>query len=322
MPFLPPFRIERDGDFVFWNGIADRENTLKNQTKKLRTSYFGALIALLLAFAAMATATFAWYIYNTGAHTTEVHMAAGTSVYLEISNEYDGVFSTSTVLESFTGQLIPVSTDEIVNAAGQPQFQVCTEFAPGSAGQPSLVAKLFGEAPETAFYVTPVFLRFKGSEKCDVYLSGIDYTNDNETYPLSSASRVGLVIHEPGRNGAVTDQFIIDIDPEGVNPAAQYNTATGEEGHVLDHRYIDGTTIPFTPLTSANYVDYDKMTAIVTLKEKSEKIVTLTGGDDPVRVDIYIWVEGCDKDCTNEMMGRTLRDVSTSFAAIVEGSAD
>ncbi len=291
-----------------------------NQAKKLRKTYFAALIALLLALVTMATATFAWYIYNTSAHTTEVHMAAGTSVYLEISNEYDGIYSTSTILESFTGRLIPVSSDRIVDAAGKVLFQECRGYDLSAAVQKSMIAKLFGEAPATAFYVTPLFLRVSGEGNYDIYVSAIDYTDDDETYPLSSASRVGLVIHEPGNARPVAGEYVFDINPQGKNPEAQYNTITGREGYVLDHRYVDGTTVEFKPLTSANFADYDKATGEVALRSASEKIMTLVGDGSAVQVDLYIWLEGCDEDCTNTLMGKTLKDVSISFAAVTEGS--
>ncbi len=291
-----------------------------NQSKKLRKTYFAALIALLLALVTMATATFAWYIYNTSAHTTKVHMAAGTSVYLEISNEYDGLYSTSTILESFTGRLIPVSSDVIVDATGKVCFQQCREYDISSTDQKTLIAKLFGEAPATAYYVTPLFLRVSGEGNYDIYVSAIDYTDDDETHPLSSATRVGLVIREPGYNQSVAGEYVFAINPEGSNPDALYNTITGREGYVLDHRYVDGTTVPFTPYTPANFADYDQATGEVTLREASQKIMTLEGDGASVQVDLYIWMEGCDKDCTNSLGGRTLKDVSISFAAVTEGS--
>ncbi|MEI2990669.1 MAG: hypothetical protein V8T85_03465 [Blautia faecicola] len=34
-------------------------------------------------------ATYAWYVYNTGRHTTKVRMPAGTGINLQISNKYD-----------------------------------------------------------------------------------------------------------------------------------------------------------------------------------------------------------------------------------------
>ena len=44
------------------------------------------MIAIFLLLLASLAATYAWYIYNTSRHTTNVKMAAGTGVNLQISN--------------------------------------------------------------------------------------------------------------------------------------------------------------------------------------------------------------------------------------------
>ena len=51
-----------------------------NTSKTLKRRFVSAVLVLALAFLAVVTATFAWYIYNTSAHTTNVHMAAGAGV--------------------------------------------------------------------------------------------------------------------------------------------------------------------------------------------------------------------------------------------------
>ena len=91
--------------------LQQRENTV--EAKRLKRKFTGALLALLITFLAVASATYAWYIYNTSQHTTNVRMAAGAGVNLQISNAYNGVYGSSAVLESFSGQLVPVSTNKI-----------------------------------------------------------------------------------------------------------------------------------------------------------------------------------------------------------------
>ena len=34
------------------------------------------------------------------------------------------------------------------------------------------------------------------------------------------------------------------------------------------------------------------------------------------RVDVYLWLEGCDPDCTNELCGMTLSNLSILFAGV------
>lgn len=50
-------------------------NILNTSAKDLKRRFVTAVLALCIALLAVTAATFAWYIYNTGAHTTNVHMA-------------------------------------------------------------------------------------------------------------------------------------------------------------------------------------------------------------------------------------------------------
>ena len=90
-----------------------------NESKKLRRSLITAALALLAALFSVTAATFAWYIYNTSARTTQVKMAAGSSVSLVISNARDGEYKSSTVMEDFKGLLTPVSTDKFYPSLGE-----------------------------------------------------------------------------------------------------------------------------------------------------------------------------------------------------------
>jgi hypothetical protein len=283
-------------------------------TKHLKRRFVTALIALLVALVAALSATFAWYIYHTNAHTTNVHMAAGAGASLQISNTYESGYSSATLLDAFTGQLNPVSTDRITGG-----FQKVYGFTNGSENQSNLVANLFGASESSDYYETSLYLRTNG-EGVQVYLSGIGYEDDDSDNPISTAIRVGIVTHEPGPDGVVDSEYIFAINTAD-NPQAEYNTATGQEGYVLDSSKTDGTTVPFTPYTSENFCDYDQENGAVSLKEQSVPLFELEGTSEgdygtAVRVDIYIWLEGCDKDCTMNLCNATLKNLSISFAGV------
>lgn len=82
--------------------------------KHLRGKFSWAVLALIITLLAVVSATYAWYIYNTRRHTTKVQLAAGAGVNLQISNAYDGPYSSASVLDNFEGQLNPVSTNRHV----------------------------------------------------------------------------------------------------------------------------------------------------------------------------------------------------------------
>ena len=291
----------------------------QTHSKQLKRRFTFCLAALLATALAVGSAVYAWYVYNTERHTTNVRMAAGTGANLQISNAYNGTYSSAAVLDSFSGQLTPVSTNRISGG-----FQRVKEFTEGSDGQPEMVASVFGQSRKSDYYKTSLYLRTNGSAT-DVYLSGIGFEDSSEKNPISSAIRVGLVVYKPGEitdGGETQGEYIFAISDKK-NPEAQYNTATGKEGYVLDCMKNDGTTVSFTPYTSAAYCIYDNTTGQVELKENSLKLCTVSGTSDkepgePVRVDLYIWLEGCDEDCTVNLCSQTLKNLAVSFAGLHE----
>lgn len=268
-----------------------------------------ALFAVAAALLSMAAATFAWYIYNTAARTTRVELAAGSSVSLQISNAYDGVYGSSTVMEKFTGKLIPVSTDKISGG-----FQRVSRFVSQynkDTGTYRLAAWLFQPSvPEVDYYKTSLYLR-TNSENLDIYLSGIGFEDDSSEDPISTAMRVGIV--------AEGKEYIFAINTAR-NPNADDNGAKEPQGgYVLRSDRTDGTTVPFSPLTPENYCDYDSQTGVVTLKPSSTPLFQISGNGsggygEPVKVDVYLWLEGCDEDCTLNLQAHTMENIALSFS--------
>ena len=131
---------------------------------------------------------------------------------------------------------------------------------------------------------------------------------------------MGFVVHTAGENTPPENEYIFSIN-ENKNPEAEYNTATGREGYVLDSRKTDGTTVEFKHYTGENYCIYKSADNSVTLKENSLKICKVQGTADgkpgtPVQIDVYIWLEGCDEDCTNNLSAQTLKNLAISFAGV------
>ena len=291
-------------------------NEKTTNTKSLRRRLTISILVVIITLCAVVSATYAWYIYNTSRHTTDVRMAAGAGANLQISNSYSGEYGSAAVLESFKGQLEPVSTNKVT--AG---FQKATSFIVGQGGPADLLAAGFDDSEARDYYHTSMYLRTNGNDT-DIYLADIGFEDSDEKVPISSAIRVGLVVHEPGQNMPVSSEYIFAISDKK-NPEARYNTATGKEGYVLDGVKKDGTTVPFSPYTSDAYCIYDKNTGVVTLKKTSEKLCTITGDGHgkpgtPVQIEVYIWLEGCDEDCTVNLCGETLKKLAVSFAGIVQ----
>lgn len=191
-----------------------------SDARSLQKQFNRMLATLLVALAAAGAVTYAWYIYNANRHITDVKMAAGTGVTFLISNEYDGEYKTNAGL-SFAGLLDPVSTDNVLNG-----FQKVTGFTGGTT-QDSLFANMFGAAGHSDYYKTSLYLA-TNSAATDVYLSGIDFTEQDPANPISTALRVGLVAYAPGQGDTVTGQYVFEVSGEH-NPQARYNTLDGKD---------------------------------------------------------------------------------------------
>ena len=281
-----------------------------------------SLALLMIALLAVVSATFAWYVYHASAHTTRVKMAAGTSTRLQIASSYDGAYSSSTVMEAFTGRLNPVSTNSI-----QLGFRKVAGFTNGSENRTNLVANLFKSAETSDYYKTSLFLRTNG-EPIRVYLSDVGFEDDSQVNPISTAIRLGLVVHKPGKDADVDREYIFAINPDHNIQNPNYNTYTGHDGYVLDLTSSNTeAVVPFEPYTVDQFCRYNKNTGETELKEDSLPLFSLSGVRDassgryadygePVQVDVYIWLEGCDQDCTTDLVGATLKVLSLSFAGI------
>ena len=285
---------------------------MKSSTRLWRSLMLAAL-AVFAALFSVTAATYAWYIYNTAARVTRVEMAAGSSVSLQISTAENGPYGSSTVMEDFHGELVPVSTDLISGG-----FQRVEEFGEAwsdASDRYRIVAKYFGAGTEMVhYYKTSLYLRTTG-ENVKIYLSDIGYKDANPQNPLSTAMRLGLV--------AQGKEYIFAINTEP-NPNADDNAAKEPEGgYVLRHDATDGSTVPFTPYSSRNFVDYDSQTGKVTVPQDAVPLCTITGSETggygkPVKVDIYLWLEGCDEDCTLNLAGQTMTNLALSFAGASE----
>ena len=286
---------------------------MNQKSKDLKRKLIAAAAALLIAFSACVVSTYAWYVYNTRAHTTTVHLAAGSSVKLQISSDdsHFGYSTDMTASDSFVGILNPVSTDNISNG-----FQSVKKFENVMKnGQNRFMASIFQDAEQYKDYFhTTLYLRTNASSM-DIYISDISGTDKVASKPISTAIRVGFVV-----DGV---QSIFELT-DAANPEAEYNTKMGEDGEVfvLDSTKKDGSVNnTFRPFNKDNFCEYNKNTGEVKLKDGSRKLGTITGSGAAdfgasKAVDVYIWLEGCDKDCVRNLLGATLENLSVSFSGI------
>ena len=82
----------------------------------------------------------------------------------------------------------------------------------------------------------------------------------------------------------------------------------------------DGSTVTFKPLNSSNYCQYNEDTGEIGFLPDTVQLCSLPaaaqGADHgtPVQVDVYVWLEGCDADCTNNLANTNLQSLALHFA--------
>ena len=275
-------------------------------SKLLRRRLALTALAVLAALLSVTAATFAWYVYNTSARTTQVKMAAGSSVSLQIASSPEGPYSSSAVMQSFTGLLEPVSTNSIGGG-----FQKAITFVSQGEGESTrLVANRFLPGAETVdYYKTSLYLKTTAPQ-LDIYLSDIQFEDANPQNPISTAMRLGIVAE--GR------ETIFELTGDH-NPNADDNAAREPGGgYVLDSSRDDGSTLAFTPLNRSNFCSYNPEDGTVTVPDSAVKLCTITSDGsgeygEAVKLDIYLWLEGCDEDCTLNLASQTLTSLALAF---------
>ena len=88
---------------------------------------------------------------------------------------------------------------------------------------------------------------------------------------------------------------------------------------MLDSSRSDGSTVTFTPLNSSNYCQYNDDRGELTLLPSLTMLRSLPAASanadhgTPVQVDVYVWLEGCDEDCTNNLANTNLESLALHF---------
>jgi len=265
-----------------------------------------ALLSIILILMVGGASTLAWYVFTVNGHTTTIHMAAGTSSSLQISNYEDRDFSSSIMLQEFMGTLNPVSTNRIQNG-----YQRAIGF--DRTDEDKSIANLFARSLENDldYYKTTIYLRTNGDRE-QVYLANVGFQDSDDSAPISTAIRVGFVVPSTGM------EYIFAISDKE-NPERFYNTATGEEGYVLDALKTDGSTVPFSPLGQDNLCNFDEETGETSPKDGSVPLFTVSGNNGefgtPVALEVYIWLEGCDGDCASNLYSTSLENLVLNFTA-------
>lgn len=289
----------------------------KNLVKK---AVFPALVALLCSVIALTSVSYAWFTMGNEASVTGMELNVTTADGLQISasgngNEYKSnldLDDLEAVLEGenpkyqFPEEVVPVSTGKSIDATTKHIL-----FYEGQVEDGNLASV---EATTADYIWFDIYVQVTTGDK--LYLDKgskvVDLVDGKQT---SLSSRVAFCLLGTGSTPAEAQEQVLESTDTVViwEPnALKRTTAAINEGRA------DNVAIPVKGVNGAgpSYTNEDISTLKPTYNANWEttaqqELFTLGVGYNKIRV--YIWLEGQDVDCLNEVSGGTIA-VTLKFA--------
>ncbi|MDD6188794.1 MAG: hypothetical protein PUB32_04345 [Clostridiales bacterium] len=256
-----------------------------------RTQILFGLVTLIAVLIAFSSATYAWFTLT---NDTNVEPLEGGIGYgegnLVIANSPEGPFSNRCELNAPAEDVLlrPLSTADLQT------------FYTAKAHDSSGISTSFAENKQYAGSALcgTVYLKSE-QEDSGVYFSPAALNMGNDAQALASL-RLGLVFTTS--RGVYT--HIFKLDDMGDTAGAEVRQTVEQPGCVIAS--VDAAGRPeFVSDPAANLSDYfvggdpDALSA-------GKNLLCILPADEAVRVDYYLYLEGCDENCINVVQGREL----------------
>lgn len=290
---------------------------------KLKKELLMAMLSVMIAFIAISSSTYAWYVSNTTVNATSSTITAkANSFVLQIATKADGAQhgdNQSLIASNVGHKISPSSTNDVKN------WYICEGW--GQDGNVHSYVKPAGLDETGKYTIDQDHYAFIKSEYvlytitqtglCDVYLDGgevggaiqvtADGTPTSDIIPESI--RVGITIQNlQGTTPDGDEELVLVYSP--YNETGKGNDATAIDGwtYVKDSTSLAMVTYPH--IYGTNYVWLDSSSqvhdyAAVKVGETYDKpsvnaTPIATDVDyDGVIMRVYIWLEGTDEQCVN-----------------------
>lgn len=262
----------------------EKEN--RQRRKRNKKDIRNAFVMLCVTIAMMSTATFAWFTMTDSPTVQGLKMTAAATGGLELSTDKNDWNSVITV-DSDTKSLSPVSTFTNTKIDfGTPVY------ANGSVGSITKITDDTELKKSVAVYTYYIRASLETGGSVDVGLLGGDGSSTG-TYIIrdiansakegaANAIRVGFLVDS-------TDWFIYEPQSDQHASSSSHkagNTYAGQESTVqqgVNGKFVKGGS-----------------------GEKTNKLFTLSDGNAHT-VTMYVWLEGTDDDCVNEIQTDSLK---------------
>ena len=277
----------------------------KQDLRQLRHSFRMAIAGLLLLVLVATGTTYAWFSLS-GRASTYVTPMAGTisegSGSLLISSSSNGPFDKICDLV-YTGSfdsLKPVSTADL------------THFYKASAQNKNGIAISYKNADDKVDRETlhgTVYLQCLNAS-CDVYFNKNELALGSDPQALA-AMRLGMKI--TAREGSKT--YIFRLDDLGSTGSAQSKQTVPENATVVSSVTANGQAeYRSDPATGLSGYMVESGSGEEDFSAGASRLVRLEA-DETASVEYWIYLEGCDEQCVNEVQNRN-SEIQLAFAGV------
>ena len=277
----------------------------KQDLRQLRHSFRMAIAGLLLLVLVATGTTYAWFSLS-GRASTYVTPMAGTiskgAGSLLISSSSNGTFDKTCDLV-YTGSfdsLKPVSTADL------------THFYKASAQNKNGIAISYKNADDKVDRETlhgTVYLQCLNAS-CDVYFNKNELALGSDPQALA-AMRLGMKI--TAREGSKT--YIFRLDDLGSTGSAQSKQTVPENATVVSSVTANGQAeYRSDPATGLSGYMVESGSGEEDFSAGASRLVRLEA-DEIASVEYWIYLEGCDEQCVNEVQNRN-SEIQLAFAGV------
>ena len=275
------------------------------KTKNMRKKALMSSVAMLLvAIVALSGATYAWFSANTDATVSPIYLRTERQSSLVLADDVianaDTATFTSSLSVNWLQTLQPVS-GSVNTTTGAISFKKAIANSEAMTGNEDTTPVSGIQNGATTDYLQKTIL-VKSSVKSQVILKSVSGAGD-----LANALRIAVkigtstIVYAPGNDDGASDN----------DTTRSVNVVTGG---------------PTSSITDVTYSDLYNATSAATAKSitfgtasigtlGTTQIASDLTANTAAEMQITIWLEGNDKDCTNELAGKTIGTWANDFSS-------
>lgn len=280
----------------------------KSGMKKRAFTVWLAAAWLLLLLAVAGGATYAWFNFQPYTNVEPMSsVVSGGEVALLIASDPEAEFGMECVLPASSGSLNPLSTadlDTFYTAVSQDRQGITNVYK--NAAEQTDEDTIHG-----VFYLKSL------NDGCDVYFYQPNM-NFGDDVQMLAAMRLGLKTTKDGE----TQTWIFDLDEMGNTAGAAGQRTTAQENVVVGDIGSDGSPV-YEGDPSLSMADFFAVPAAGSGERQGagRRALCRINADEVVTVEYWLYLEGCDENCVNEVQGREA-GLQLSFAGVKADAAE